>query len=163
MSRLSVPLLLATLVACDAKSTFKPPTGAGSPGASGAPAPTAWTEFRVGASAVEFPCKPEQVAPGRTRCTLPDGADFSLAVVGLRRPEPDELRLVKAYVAGLPGAKLLQGDAFPVRWTESRWLHKEEHQLQIAGGGMECLLTVSWATAEPPAAAAEFFTRARIK
>ena len=147
--------LLALALGCDSASfrTPAPAAGAGE---------LAWAEYRVGPTTVQFPCKPEQIAPGHTRCTLPDGADFSLTVVGVKHAELEELRQVKAYVEALPGAKLLQGDAFPVRWTETRWLHKEEHVLHFAGG-MECLLSVSYATAEPPPALSAFFSRAKVR
>jgi hypothetical protein len=147
--------LLAQALGCDAESVLAPAPASGAP-------TVAWTDVRIGPTTVQFPCKAEQLAPGRTRCTLPDGADFSLVVAGVRRSELDELRQVKAYVQANPGAKLIQGDAFPVRWTENRWLHKEQHELHLAGG-MECLLTVSYSTAEPPAAAGEFFSRARMR
>jgi hypothetical protein len=65
-------------------------------------------------------------------------------------------------VQALPGARLVQGEAFPVRWTERGWVDREEHLLHVAGG-MECLLSARWSTAEPPPAAAEFFARARLR
>jgi hypothetical protein len=147
--------LLAPALGCDAESMLAPAPASGA-------STVAWTDIRIGPATVQFPCKAAQLAPGQTRCTLPDGADFSLTVVGLKRSELDELQLVRAYVQGNPAAKLVQGDAFPVRWTESRWLHKEQHELLLVGG-MEYLLTVSYSTAEPPAAAGEFFSRAKVR
>jgi len=155
LRHLLVAALLAPALGCDGESLIAPAPASGT-------STIAWTDYRVGPTTVQFPCKAEQVAPGRTRCTLPDGADFTLTVVGVKRSDLDELRQVKAYVQANPGAKLLQGDDFPVLWTESRWLHKEQHELHLASG-MECLLSVSYSTAEPPPAAGEFFSRAKVR
>jgi hypothetical protein len=120
-----------------------------------------WREQKVGPLALQFPCEP-QSSGSVVKCSLSDGTEFSVATIEKKLPDAEEIAQTKQYVEGIPNSQLLKGDAFPLRWRESRRTVIFDATLYYVGG-VEYVVGVSYTTTSAPPIAAEFVSKVKLQ
>jgi hypothetical protein len=142
MSKLIPAALFAVLLACSSKPT--------------------WTEYKAGPVTVQFPCKPETAAAA-TKCMRSDGSTYKLETVDKAGiPAAEELTQAKEYVEQMQNAQVLQLEAFPVKWKESRRTSMAELWL-FYKDGIEYTISVDYSSPQPPPEAVEFFSKLSVQ
>ncbi len=144
MFKLIPAVAVALLLACSSKPT--------------------WTEYKAGPVAMQFPCTPSTAAAA-TKCMRSDGTLYKLDVVDKSSdkisPE-DELKVAKEYAEQMQNAQLIQLDKYPVKWRESRRTTMAEMWL-FYKDGKEYTASVEYSSPQPPAEAAEFFSKVVVQ
>jgi hypothetical protein len=120
-----------------------------------------WTEYKAGPVTMMFPCKPE-TASATTKCTRSDGSEWRLAVVDKGLTPEEELAQAKEYAEAIPNGQLIQLDAYPVKWRESRRTQIIESWL-FYKDGKEYVASVTYTSQQPPELAAEFFSKVNVQ
>jgi hypothetical protein len=127
-----------------------------------------WAEYKDGPVTLQFPCKPEKVSnTNTTKCTTSDGSEWRLAAVDKNvegeKPTPEAiLAEAKDYADQIPNGEIIQVNAFPVKWRESRRTNKVESWMYYKDG-WEYTASVTYNTEQPPASASEFFAKVKME
>lgn len=141
MPKLIPAALVALALACSSKPT--------------------WTEHKNGPITLQFPCGPETAAT-TTKCMRSDGTLFKVAIVDKGISPEEELAQAKEYAEQMQNAQLIQLDAYPVKWRESRRTTMIESWLYYKDG-KEYVASVEYSSQQPPAEAAEFFSKIKFE
>ncbi len=142
MTKLILAALFALLLACSSKPT--------------------WREYKTGPITMQFPCSPNTSA-AVTKCVRPDGSEYAIAVVdkgGIS--DEEELKQSKEYAENIPYGTLVNMEAFPLRWRESRRTVIIDSTLYYKGG-KEYVVSVSYTTEKPPAITEEFLSKVKVE
>lgn len=128
-----------------------------------------WTEYKKGPVTMSFPCKPTEVPNTYTvKCTTSDGSEWRLEGVDKGPDATPEKSLAEAkeYVDQIPNGEIIQVNAYPVKWRESRRTAKVEAWMVFNKGsetGWEYTALVSYSTPQQPAMSAEFFSKFKVE
>ncbi len=141
MSKLTPVLFALAALACSSKPT--------------------WSEHKNGPISLQFPCSPETAASA-TKCMRSDGTLYKLDVVDKAISADEELKQAKEYAEQAQKAELIQVDKLPVKWREARRSTSAESWLYFKDG-KEYTASVEYSSQQPPAEAADFFSKIQMQ